>query len=258
MVGVYQARPLFFRAMAALREGPVDDVEVTKIELRGADGDVVPAIHARPEGMPRRGLVLHPDIMGIRPLFEDLCRRLATHGIAVCAPEPFARFDVSGADPAARMQMVGSMEDELQIGDLERAADHLVVHDDVSDVAVLGFCMGGMYALKAAATGRFDRAVAFYGMIRVPDGWRGDALAEPLASAAAVCPTLAIFGDADTFTPAADIEALRAAWSDRTDCEVVVYAGAEHGFVHDADRPTHRADDAADAWARTLAFLGVD
>ena len=158
MVGVYQARPLLFRAMAALREGPVDDVEVATIELRGADGDPVPAIHARPEGMPRRGVVLHPDIMGLRPLFEDLCRRLATHGIAVCAPEPFARFDTTGADAAARMQLVASMEDELQIGDLEAAADHLVVHDDVSDVAVLGFCMGGMYALKAAATDRFDRA----------------------------------------------------------------------------------------------------
>jgi carboxymethylenebutenolidase len=208
--------------------------------------------------MPRRGLVLHPDIMGLRPLFEDLCRRLATHGIAVCAPEPFARFDVAGADPTARMALVASMEDELQIGDLERAADYLVVHDDVSDVAILGFCMGGMYALKAAATDRFDRAVAFYGMIRVPEGWRSEALAEPLVTAAAACSTLAIFGAADAFTPAADIDALRSAWSGRDDCEIVVYAGAEHGFVHDADRPAHRAEDAADAWSRTLAFLGVD
>jgi len=244
--------------MAALREGRFDEVEVDTIDLRGTDGEPVPAIHARPEGMPKRGLVLHPDIMGLRPLFEDLCRRLATHGIAVCAPEPFARFDVTELDPMGRMQLVASMEDELQIGDLERAADHLVVHDDVSDVAILGFCMGGMYALKAAATGRFDRAVAFYGMIRVPEGWRGEALAEPLATASSVCPTLAIFGDADPYTPAADIDALRAAWADRDDCEIVVYREAEHGFVHDADRPAHRADDAADAWARTLAFLGVD
>ena len=244
--------------MAALREGRFDEVEVDTIDLRGTDGEPVPAIHARPEGMPKRGLVLHPDIMGLRPLFEDLCRRLATHGIAVCAPEPFARFDVTDLDPMGRMQLVASMEDELQIGDLERAADHLVVHDDVSDVAILGFCMGGMYALKAAATGRFDRAVAYYGMIRVPEGWRGEALAEPLATASSVCPTLAIFGDADPYTPAADIDALRAAWADRDDCEIVVYPEAEHGFVHDADRPAHRADDAADAWTRTLAFLGVD
>jgi carboxymethylenebutenolidase len=244
--------------MAALREGRAGDVEVESIDLRGSDGESVPAIHARPEGMPRRGVVLHPDIMGLRPLFEDLCRRLATHGAAVCAPEPFSRFDVAGAEAPARMQLVAGMDDDLQIGDLERAADYLVVHDDVVDVAVLGFCMGGMYALKAAATGRFDRAVAFYGMIRVPEGWRGDGIAEPLATAADVCPTLAFFGDADSFTPAADVDALRAAWAGRDDCEIVVYPGAEHGFVHDPERPTHRADDAADAWARTLAFLDLD
>ena len=78
--------------------------------------------------------MLHPDIMGIRPLFDDLCRRLATHGVAVCAPEPFARvdgrdaLDADGPHGARR-----ELEDELQIGDLERAADYLVVHDDVDD-----------------------------------------------------------------------------------------------------------------------------
>ncbi len=243
--------------MAALREGPFD-VEVETIELRGEDGDVIPAVHARPDGMPTRGLVLHPDIGGLRPLFEDLCRRLATHGIAVCAPEPFARAQSSGVDLSdldRRMAYVPQLSDELQLGDLERAADYLVVNDDVADVAILGFCMGGMYALKAAATGRFDRAVSFYGMVRVPEGWRADELAEPLDTAGAVCPTLAIFGDADPSTPADDVDALRAAWTGRDDCEIVVYEGAEHGFVHDPDRPAHRAEDAADAWRRVLTFL---
>jgi carboxymethylenebutenolidase len=73
-----------------------------------------------------------------------------------------------------------------------------------------------------------------------------------------VCPTLAIFGDADTFTPEADIDALREAWRDRPDCEVVVYADGEHGFVHAPERPAHRADDAADVWRRTLAWLASD
>ena len=70
-----------------------------------------------------------------------------------------------------------------------------------------------------------------------------------------MCPTLAIFGDADPFTPAADLDALRVAWRDRPDCEIVVYPDAEHGFVHDPTRPAHRANDAADAWRRTLAFV---
>ena len=161
--------------MAELAPG-TQEVDVEHVMLKGPDGTAVDAIHARPDGMPVSGLVLHPDIMGIRPLFDDLCRRLATHGFAVCAPEPFARapLDVRGADdPAVRMAHVAELDDVLQIGDLEAAADYLVVHDDVREVAVLGFCMGGMQTLKAAASGRFDRAVVFYGMIRVPDGWVG-------------------------------------------------------------------------------------
>jgi carboxymethylenebutenolidase len=243
--------------VAELAPGSLE-VEVEHIKLKGADGVAVDAIHARPDGMPIAGIVLHPDLMGVRPLFDDLCRRLATHGFAVVAPEPFVRApgDVRSAeDPAARQAFIPQLDDELQIGDLEIAADFLVVHDDVREVAVLGFCMGGMQALKAAATGRFDRAVAFYGMIRLPDAWVGPKTRVPLDTASAVCSTLAIFGGADPYTPEADIDALRAAWADRADCEIVVYPDADHGFVHAPERPSHRADDAADAWRRVLSFL---
>jgi carboxymethylenebutenolidase len=243
--------------VAALNEGPYE-VEVERIVLRGEGGEPVDAIHARPMGMPTTGLVVHPDVMGIRPLFDDLCRRLATHGFAVCAPEPFPHVaDRDALDAMARMDKVKDLEDSVQLAHLESAADWLVVHDDVTDVAILGFCMGGMYALKAASTGRFDRAVAFYGMIRVPEAWQGTDQREPLELAADGCPVLAIFGSEDHWTPTADIDALREVWRDRADCEIVVYAGADHGFVHDAERPAHRADDAADAWTRVLRFLGV-
>jgi carboxymethylenebutenolidase len=243
--------------MAELSEGNHEAV-LERVTLRGVDDVPVEAIHARPAGVPRAGIALHPDIMGIRPLFDDLCRRLATNGFAVCCPEPFTRApaDVRAAeDPQVRMAYVPQLDDTLQIGDLEAAADYVVIHDDISRLAVMGFCLGGMYALKAAASGRFDRAVAFYGMIRVPEGWRGPNLREPLETAADVCPTLAILGGVDPFTPPADVEALRAAWADRPDCEIVVYPEADHGFVHAPERPTHRPDDAADAWARALRFI---
>src|SRR4029077_18323376 len=124
-------------------------------------------------------------------------RRLATHGFAVCSPEPFARAPVEvrgDSDSSARMGDGKELDDELQLGDLEPAADYVVIHDDVREVAVLGFCMGGMQVLKAAATGRFDRAVAFYGMVVPPESWVGPATKLPLDTAAEVCPTLAIFG----------------------------------------------------------------
>jgi carboxymethylenebutenolidase len=246
--------------MAELREG-THDVIVERITLRGVDDVVVEAIHARPEGMPIAGIVVHPDIMGIRPLFDDLCRRLATHGYAVCAPEPFTRApaDVrAGSDAPARMAAFGDLDDDVQLGDLEAAADYLVVHDDVARIVVMGFCMGGMQTLKAAASDRYDGAVAFYGMIVPPEPMQGPRMRRPLDTAAEVVPTLAIFGGVDALVPPSDVDALRAAWSDRPDCEILVYPEADHGFLHDPARPTHRPEDAADAWERVLAFLRGD
>jgi carboxymethylenebutenolidase len=244
--------------MAALREGPVYDVTVEAAPLV-VDGLEVAAVHARPDGMPTAGLVLHPDIGGLRPLYEDMARRLATHGLAVCVIEPFAgQPEAVRASVENRMAHVKDLDDTQQMDMLTAAADLLVVADDVARVSVLGFCMGGHYVFKAAAIDRFDAAVSFYGMIRSPEAWSGPGhRIDPLSVAAEMAPTLAYFGGNDPWTPAADIEALRAAWSGRTDCEIVVVEEAEHGFVHDPDRDAHRPDDAARAWERALSWVGV-
>jgi carboxymethylenebutenolidase len=241
--------------MGALQEGPIHDVTVEDRTLP-VDGADMPVVHARPDGMPVAGVVLHPDLGGIRPLFEDMARRLATHGFAVCVTEPFARVDRSRLDSIdARMGAVANLDDAAQLALLDASADLLVVDDDVSRVGVLGFCMGGYYTFKAAASDRFDTAVAFYGMLRTPDNWRGAGHSDPVDAATRMGPTLAIFGSVDPYTPPADIEALRAAWRDRDDCEIVVVEGADHGFVHDPDRPVHRADDAATCWTRAIEWL---
>ncbi|MGH9228403.1 MAG: dienelactone hydrolase family protein [Acidimicrobiales bacterium] len=208
-----------------------------------------PAEIARPHGRePSRGLVVVPDIGGLRPFFDDLVGRLAEEQRwAVCAFELWAgRESLSLPD---RLAAGGSLDDARILGDATAAADAT----ECDAVAVIGFCMGGMYTLKAAGTGRFDRAAAFYGMARVPEQWRGPAQGEPLDAVASprCCPILAIVGTADPWVPPADAEALEAAG-----IEVVRYEGADHGFVHDPTRPAHRPDDAADAWRRVLAFLG--
>jgi len=244
--------------MAALREGPIYDVTVEHSPLV-VDGLEVAAVHARPDGMPTAGLVLHPDIGGLRPLYEDMARRLATHGLAVCVVEPFAgQPEAVRASVENRLAHVKDLDDTQQMDMLTAAADLLVVDDDVARVSVLGFCMGGHYALKAASIDRFDSAVAFYGMVRTPDAWRGPGhRIDPLTVAAEMSPTLAYFGAKDPWTPAADIEALRAAWSGRADCEIIVVEEADHGFVHDPDRDAHRPDDAAKPWERALQWIGA-
>jgi carboxymethylenebutenolidase len=242
--------------MAALKEGPVHDVTIEHRVLR-VDGVDVPAVHARPDGMPEAGVVLHPDMGGLRPLFEDMARRLATHGLAVVVLEQFAaQPDEVRSSIEARMANVNALDDDQQMEILAAAADLIVVEDDVSRVSVIGFCMGGHYVFKAASIDRFDAAVAFYGMVRAPDAWASPGHhIEPLAVANDMCPTLAFFGTNDPWTPADDIAALRDAWANRSDCEIVLVEGAEHGFVHDPDRPVHRPDDAANAWQRTLDWV---
>jgi dienelactone hydrolase len=210
-----------------------------------------PAELAVPPGgrEPSLGIALCPDIMGLRPLFDDLCARLAAdHGWAVCAVEPFA----------GREQL--SLEERLNGPLRDHLVDDLLAAADVTGcprTAVMGFCLGGLVAFGAAGLGRFDRAVSFYGMIRVPEPWRGGDVVEPLAALAEpeASRTLAIVGGRDHWAPADDVAALRA----RGDVvEVVVYPEAEHGFVHDPARPTHRPDDAADAWRRVVAFLATE
>ena len=89
-----------------------------------------------------------------------------------------------------------------------------------------------------------------------PADWNGPGHnIEPLAVAANMCPTLAIFGSIDPWTPAADIDTLRAAWSGRSDCEIVMVEGGDHGFVHDPERDVHRADDAAACWANAISWI---
>ena len=215
---------------------------------------------ALPDDEPARGLVLAPDIGGLRPLFDDLCARLAAENRwAVCAPEPFPGRESMTLEE--RMAAVAGLDDAKQLGDLTEAADHLRGLG-VEPIAVLGFCMGGMYALKASNAGPsgkdeqrpFDKAVAFYGMIRVPPQWQSDTQGAPLdaVTAPGAADVLAIIGTADPYTPPDDVDALEAAGA-----TVVRYEGAEHGFVHDPSRPSHRPDDAADAWRRVTEFLRV-
>lgn len=241
--------------MGALAEGP-HAASVDRIEFE-LDGLPIEAIHARPEGTALGAIAMVPDIHGVRPLFDDLCRRLATHGLAVCAVEPFFRIPPAQRatmEPADRMAAVKDLYDDQVLTALAEAADHLAAADGVSDACVMGFCMGGYYTLKAAATGRFERAVSFYGMVRTPDDWQGPGHEPPLDSTGDVCPTLYIVGDQDPWVPHDDIAALRAAWAERDGCKVLVYRGGDHGFVHDPDRPAHRPDDATDAWRHALAW----
>ena len=219
---------------------------MAKIEL--STGTPAEIVHPQ-TGRPKAGIVLIPDIMGLRPLFEEHCARISKEWkVSVCAPELFPGGDKWGLDQ--RMKKAKTLNDEDKIADILAAAQRT----GCDTVHLVGFCMGGMYALKAAVEDRFTKAVSFYGMIRVPKQWKSKGQGEPLDLLAdrAAMHVMHICGDNDQFVPVEDIEELK-----KLGATTVVYKGAEHGFVHDPDRPAHREKDAKDAWARAKKFLGL-
>src|SRR3954463_10171492 len=155
-----------------------------------------PAELALPDGRDAvRGVALAADIGGLRPLFDDLSARLAAdYGWAVCSVEPVPGREQMTLEE--RFAAMPALEDQRQVGDLLEAADLLSERGGADRIAVMGFCMGGMYALKAAGTGRFDKAVAFYGMPLVRAEWGGGPGGEPLDAARqeGAAPILAIVG----------------------------------------------------------------
>lgn len=211
-----------------------------------------PAELATPSGAPKMGLVIAPDIFGLRPLYDQLVGRLADEWqMAVCAVEPFPGHDL-GPDIGERFSAVASIDDDRHLADLHDAADALVAASEVERIGLLGFCLGGMYCHKASRSDRFARIVSFYGMIRVPAEWRSPTQREPLDILATghADRILAVIGERDPYTPPDDVAALES-----VGVTAVRYPDAEHGFAHDPARPAHRAADAADAFERAREWL---
>ncbi len=197
---------------------------------------------------PRMGLVVAPDIFGLRPLYDDMVQQFSNEWqMSVCAVDPFPGLEL-GPEIEPRFAAVPSLNDEVNLRDLLEAADAL----QTPVVGLIGFCMGGMYCFKAARSERFFRIASFYGMITLPEAWRSPSQGEPLGMLLSGYAenVLAIVGGQDHYTPIVDIDQLRS-----TGAQVVLYPEAEHGFAHDASRPAHRPEDAADSYARAKDWL---
>ena len=197
---------------------------------------------------PAMGLVIAPDIFGLRELYDDLVARFAREwNMVVCAVEPFPDR-VLGPEIEPRFAAVPTLSDENHLRDLHEAADALAV----PVVGLMGFCMCGMYCFKSARSERFKKIVSFYGMIKIPNGWLSATQGEPLhyLQTGNVDRVLAIIGGKDHYTPQVDVAELQ-----NHGVRTEIYSDAEHGFAHDASRPAHRAQDATNAFALARTWL---
>jgi carboxymethylenebutenolidase len=220
---------------------------------------------ATPDGAPGRpGVVVLHDVWGLSDHTRDVAGRLAQAGFAALAVNLYRRL------PSAKIEDPGRWIRELSdpdvLAEVQAAIDRLARDPAVAGhrVGVVGFCMGGMYALLAAAGCRgLSAAVVFYGLLAHGSGLLAEPLdrarkpREPLAVAGEIrCPLLACFGEQDEFVPLAEVERLRGALAGAAHpAEVVVYPGAGHAFLNDTRPAAYRPETARRAWARMLEFL---
>lgn len=208
------------------------------------------------------GVVLIPDVWGLYDHYRDLARRLAAEGFATLAVDLYRELGGKPPieSPADAMQWIDGLDDPKILADLQAAVDLLAGHASVSGrVGIVGFCMGGQYALLAACSCRGISACApFYGMVRYRAGL--DPKKKPRSVLDALpdltCPVQGFYGAEDTIVPVADVEALRrgiAAAGQPGD--VILYPGAGHAFMNDTRPAMYREDAARDAWPRLVAFL---
>ncbi len=206
------------------------------------------------------GVVLVPDVWGLADHQRDLARRLAAEGFATLALDVYrktGRPELS--DPSAAMAWIRELSDPIVLETIQEGVDFLSSRVEGRKVGVIGFCMGGQYALLAACTCRGLSACApFYGMLRYQEGL--DPAKKPRSPLEAIpdltCPVLGLYGEADAIIPVADVRAAEARLrATGHPAEMVLYPGAGHAFLNDTRPQMYRAEAAADAWDRLVPFL---
>ena len=205
-----------------------------------------PAEIARPTRASGIGLVITPDIFGLRPLYDDMAVRFADEwGMTVVAVEPFPGRRL-GDEVEPRFEAVPELSDDDHLRDLEEAADAT----GCDTVGLIGFCMGGMltFLLAAQRPDRIKAAVPFYGF---PSG---DSQPDYSRIEAAIQGHMA---ENDYFFPPAAAheleQTLRGLGKDAT---LTVHEGSGHAFMapHNA-LGTQDAELSAAIWPQAMSFL---
>jgi carboxymethylenebutenolidase len=214
------------------------------------------------------GVVVWPDILGLRTAFRKMGKRLAESGYAVLVVNPFYRGKKAPvvpegtvfSDPAVNSvirPMAANLNATTHTSDAKALIAWLDSQPSVArnrKIGTTGYCMGGPIVMRTAAAvpDRVGAAATFHG--------------GPLVSAAADSPHLLIPQMKAQFLIAvAENDDMREPNTKTTlkdgfakanlPAEIEVYAGAQHGWCP-PDSPVYNEAQAEKAWTRLLALFG--
>ncbi len=231
-----------------------------EVQIPMADGKIIPAYRARPNGNGRFPTVLVvQEIFGVHEHIKDLCRRLAKSGYMAVAPEMFARQgDVSKIENVQEIvsTVVSKVPDTQVMSDLDSTVAWGAKNSGSSDrLAITGFCWGGRIVwLYAAHNPKLVAGAAWYG--RLEGETNAMTPKNPIDYAAVLkAPVIGFYGGKDTGIPQESIERMRGVLKVLgDDSEINVYPDAQHGFNADY-RPSYNKEAAQDAWKKMLEWF---
>ena len=200
-----------------------------------------------PESGGGPGVVVLQEWWGLVPHIRDVADRLAAEGFVALAPDLYHGERTTSPDEAGKLMM--ALDIDRAERDVRGAIKHLLDHPAVTarKVGAVGFCMGGVLSLHAAAKNeRVGACVVFYGI--------HPKVSSPLEDLRA--PVLGFYAGRDQFVPPAAARALEERLKSLGKrAEFHVYPEADHAFFNDTRPEVYDEAAARDAWRRTLAFF---
>jgi len=213
------------------------------------------------------GVIIWPDIVGMREAFRVMGKRLAESGYSVLVVNPYYRT-VKGApvpegskfgDEGVRdilMPHARSLSPETCVSDGRAFVAYLDAQPSVDTnrrIGTMGYCMTGSYTMRLAAAipERIGAGASFHGGGLATDRENSPHLLAPKIEAGLL---VAIAENDDRRDPEAKVKLREAFDAAGVNAEIEVYEGTLHGWCP-PDSAAYNEQQAERAWSRLLALF---
>jgi carboxymethylenebutenolidase len=222
------------------------------------------AYFVRPATGAAAGVLIWPDIFGLRPAFRQMGKRLAESGYSVLVVNPFYRAKKAptapngAATPIADVRpLAQGLNETTHMSDAKAFIawlDQQASVDKNRKVGTQGYCMGGPIAFRTAAAvpGRVGAVVSFHGgglVTTMPNS-------PHLQAAGTKAQFLIAIAATDDQRSPNEKNTLKEIFATASlPAEIEVYEGAAHGWCP-PDSGVYNEPQAEKAWARLIALYG--
>src|SRR6266566_5322271 len=210
------------------------------------------------------GVLLWPDICGLRPAMRQMGKRLAESGYSVLVVNPFYRVkkaptaDNGAAAPIPQlMPLAQGLNETTQMTDAKAFIAWLDLQPSVAKnrkIGTQGYCMGGPMAFRTAAAvpDRVGAVGSFHGGGLVTNNPNSPHLQASRTKAQ----FLIDIAENDDMQRPNEKNVLKETFEKaKLPAEIEVYAGAAHGWCP-PDSRVYNEPQAEKAWSRLLALYG--